>query len=334
MDLPVLGLNVEPHPVLADFGTVDCLQPMAPISDALNEAGHRLIETPGTGYALTLIRASRHRALTRGWLAEGWAATVEGGTLALSGAKTDGIDSVIKELKKAGLEPEVQAKAHGKLAVFTRRGEPPAIFGTWTDALTPAPNRDGYLTSPGVFSHDHADAGSALLAEAFGPAIKGRVADLGAGWGYLSARLLDSGAEVTELHLVEADRLALDLARRNVSDPRAVFHWLDATRSDRLPQPMDTVIMNPPFHSGRAGEPALGQAFIRSAAAMLKQRGDLWLVANRHLPYEKALGEAFRTVREIKSTSGFKIIRAEHPFRSQSSRQSASLQRRAPQRDH
>lgn len=330
IDLPVLGLNVEPHAVLSEFGPVDCLQTLAPVSDALEHAGHALVETPGADYALTLILSSRHRALTRGWLAEAWAATREGGTIALSGAKTDGVDAVVKDLKKAGLAPDVQAKAHGKLAVLTRTGETPAIFATWAAALEPAPNRDGYLTSPGVFSHDHADAGSVLLAETFGPAIKGRVMDLGAGWGYLSARLLESGADVTELHLVEADRLALDLAKKNVTDRRATFHWADATRPETLPGPMDTLIMNPPFHSGRAGEPALGQAFIRTAAATLKPRGDLWLVANRHLPYEKALGEAFRTVREVKATSGFKIIRAEHPFRSQSARQSASLQRRAP----
>ena len=92
---------------------------------------------------------------------------------------------------------------------------------------------------------------------------------------------------------------------------------------------LDTIIMNPPFHTGRAGEPGLGQAFIRTAAALLKPRGDLWLVANRHLPYEKALGETFRTVREVQSTSAYKIIRAEQPFRSQSGNQSSSLRKRA-----
>jgi 16S rRNA (guanine1207-N2)-methyltransferase len=36
----------------------------------------------------------------------------------------------------------------------------------------------------------------------------------------------------------------------------------------------------------------------------------LWLVANRHLPYEQALGAGFERVRIVTQQHGFKIVEA------------------------
>jgi len=74
-------------------------------------------------------------------------------------------------------------------------------------------------------------------------------------------------------------------------------------------------VMNPPFHTGRAADPSLGRSFISAARAMLTPGGHLWLVANRHLPYEAALGEAFRNVDQIGTDSGFKVYHASRPVR-------------------
>ena len=74
--------------------------------------------------------------------------------------------------------------------------------------------------------------------------------------------------------------------------------------------------MNPPFHTGRAAEPALGQAFIANAARLLKPAGQLWLVANRHLPYETPLNEAFASLTEVAGDNRFKILHAARPRRS------------------
>jgi 16S rRNA (guanine1207-N2)-methyltransferase len=139
------------------------------------------------------------------------------------------------------------------------------------------------------------------------------VADLGAGWGYLSRAIL-AREGVTEVHLIEADHAALDCARQNVTDPRARFHWADTT----VHAPgiaFDTVVTNPPFHVTRAADPALGRSFVEAARRLLAPRGDLWLVANRHLPYETALRSAFREVAEIGDDPAFKLFHASHPVR-------------------
>ncbi|GAB1364766.1 hypothetical protein MASR1M32_40020 [Rhodobacter sp.] len=148
-----------------------------------------------------------------------------------------------------------------------------------------------------------------MLPEKLGP----KVVDLGAGWGYLSRAIL-AREGVKKLDLVEAERDALDCARVNIDDPRARFHWADALRF-RPENLAETVVMNPPFHTGRDADPALGVAFIAAARGMMAPDGVLWLVANRHLPYDAALSAAFLDVQEVEADSAFRVIRAARPRR-------------------
>ena len=73
------------------------------------------------------------------------------------------------------------------------------------------------------------------------------------------------------------------------------------------------VIMNPPFHTSRSADPGLGQGFITSAARNLTRNGQLWMVANRHLPYEATLAEAFTKVEEVAGNNRFKVFYASRP---------------------
>jgi len=85
-------------------------------------------------------------------------------------------------------------------------------------------------------------------------------------------------------------------------------HWHDVTRG--LPRRYDAIVSNPPFHQGRADLPELGRAFIDAAANALLPHGRLWLVANRHLPYEATLAARFNEVRTVVTQDGFKVIEA------------------------
>ena len=55
-------------------------------------------------------------------------------------------------------------------------------------------------------------------------------------------------------------------------------------------------------------------AFIRAAARLLHASGALWLVANRHLPYEETLQAWFLQVEEMPGTGAFKVFRASRPL--------------------
>lgn len=280
---------------------VQVIQGFYPDHAALKTAGYDCVVEPEGRYAAAIVRLPRSKAEARARIAE--AREITEGPLVVDGQKTDGIDSVLRDIRKRAEVGEVIAKAHGKL--FASTG---GDFADWAARETEI---DGFVTMPGVFSADAVDRGSERLAAALPPSLPPLVADLGAGWGYLSRAILERDG-VEDLHLIEADHTALACARRNITDPRAAFHWSDARTfaPDRL---FDAVITNPPFHAGRAAEPALGLAFIDAARRMLARQGVLWLVANRHLPYERALADSFREVREIGQDPGFKIFRAARP---------------------
>ncbi len=165
----------------------------------------------------------------------------------------------------------------------------------------------GLWSQPGVFSWDRLDPGSALLRVHL-PALSGDGADLGCGNGALSIAALSS-AKISRLTLIDIDRRAIDMAKRNIDDPRAAFHWADA-RAFAAPAGLEFIVMNPPFHDGGVENHALGQAFIQKAAAMLRKGGALWMTANRHLPYEAVLRKSFHSVETVAQADGFKIFRA------------------------
>ncbi|KUP91691.1 class I SAM-dependent methyltransferase [Tritonibacter horizontis] len=283
------------------------IQPQKPEYDSWTARGYLCrADTPADDrFAAAVVFVPRAKALARHLLAE--AVVITDGPVLIDGAKTDGIDSIFKELKKRSAPSPAISKAHGKLFSI----DADLDLSDWR--ATPQEIAPGWVTGPGVFSADGIDPASQLLAERLPLKLGKTVADLGAGWGYLSRQILSREA-VTTLHLVEADQGALTCARQNVTDPRATFHWDDA-RSWGAKGSLDTVVMNPPFHTGRTAEPALGQAFIANAARLLKPAGQLWLVANRHLPYETALTDSFAQVEETARDNRFKVLHAARPRR-------------------
>ncbi|MCU9838699.1 methyltransferase [Ruegeria sp. WL0004] len=282
------------------------VQPFRPHHDHFARLGFDTVarsEAPCTDAIVFLPRA---KAQARAMVAD--ACRRASGVVVVDGAKTDGIDSLLKDIRKRVAVEGPLSKAHGKIFWFRADG---ADFSDW--AAPEAQEVEGFRTAPGVFSADGIDPASALLLAAL-PKKPGKViADLGAGWGYLSAGLL-SREGVKAVHLVEADHAALECARVNVDEPRAHFHWSDAL-TWKAPENIDTVVMNPPFHTGRAAEPELGQGFIAAAARLLVASGQLWMVANRHLPYEAALSRHFAQVAEVAGDARFKVLHASRPQR-------------------
>lgn len=287
------------------------VQGFRPDHDYFAAQGHDVSAAMAGPYAAAILCLPRARAAAQAMVAEAAGAVIPGGLILIDGQKTDGVDAMLRACRaRVPLVMNVIAKAHGK--IFGIAADQ-AAFADWRAA--PHITAEGFTTAPGVFSADGADPGSALLASSLPERMRGRVADLGAGWGYLAASVL-TRKDVTEVHLIEADHAALACAKANITDPRAQFHWADAT-GFTLKAPaaggFDWVISNPPFHTSRAADPALGIAFIRAAARLLSGSGTCLIVANRHLPYERALAEVFGTVTVIAETPAFKVFAATRP---------------------
>ncbi len=286
-------------------------QGFRPDYDALAAAGYRVAPRPEGSHAAAVVCLPRARAEAEALIARAARMVPAGAPVIVDGDKIDGVDALWRACRARVELSAALSKAHGRIFAFAAPDEAAGVFADWAERGQPRRLAGGQQVTAGVFSADGVDPGSAMLAAALPARLPARVVDLGAGWGYLSVAAL-ARAGVERLDLVEAEIVALDCAKANVIDARARFHWADATRFH--PEgAAGAVIMNPPFHSGRNADPALGAAFIAAAAGMLAPSGTLWMVANRHLPYHAALDETFREVEEIGGDSRFRLVRAARP---------------------
>ncbi len=171
-------------------------------------------------------------------------------------------------------------------------------------------NASGFWTCPGLFCWQKPDRGSSVLASELAQrSLQGPVADLGAGWGYLSSQLPSE----LKLDLFEADARGVEACRRNLEGRTCEVHWEDVTGL-KQERKFATVITNPPFHSGKKSEPLLGAAFVAAAHRLLKTRGQLYLVGNAHLPYPKVMASFFEQVEVLRREDGFAVVLGRNPL--------------------
>lgn len=300
----VLFLGAEPH---GGLPACTAWQPLKPLADACGRAGMSLTAEPFGTFDTVLFLPGKSKDEVLSGFARAHGLLAPGGTLVVGLANTAGASRYEKELSRATpLLYSVQKNKCRAFAVGNAASWDEAPLNEWRALAGPhrIPGTD-FLTAPGIFSAGHIDPGSALLAEKLPPSLYGKVADLGAGWGYLSRVALAKCPKISHIDLFEADARALACARSNVSGP-AAFHWHDVTAG--LPEKYDHIIMNPPFHTGQAKDVDLGKAFLTVAAASLKRGGTLHLVANRQLPYEAHLAAIGLRSRIIAEDHAFKVI--------------------------
>ena len=168
---------------------------------------------------------------------------------------------------------------------------------------------------PGVFAGAHLDIGSRCLLEQMEKLpTASSIVDLGCGNGLLGlvAAATLPGAEVS---FVDESSLAIESAKYNAKGliPDAVdrMHWLwNDGLADFTGVAPDLVLCNPPFHHGHVVDDFNGRRLIQQAAECLTPGGELWLVANRHLPYHGQLKRRFARVETLFQNSKFVVFRA------------------------
>lgn len=297
-----------------------CQQSFKPFSDALEHGGFHVGEPAvGERFPLVLILPPRQREEARALLARAADHLEEGGTVAAAIANNEGARAGEGDFRQLFGASQVLSKHHCRVFWSTPAGG--AIAGEslerWRAFDTLQTIADGrFVSRPGLFAWDRIDPASALLATHLPEDLRGRAADLGAGYGYLATELLTRCAQVSTVDLYEAEARALEPARRNMESLRRALNrnvdfdviWHDVSRG--LPRRYATIVSNPPFHQGRADLPALGVNFIDAAARALEEHGRFLMVANRHLPYEAALSARFSRVQTLTMQQGFKVFEA------------------------
>lgn len=322
LDWPAEGSRVIMLGARADVLPADPLgadaamvQGFRPEHLALQRRGCSVSPVPGgDGYNLALVLAGKHRGENEARLAEGIQRVAPGGLVVVAGSKTDGISSLRKRIADdIGVDAHL-SKNHGEAFWLQRSAAGESWAGATLRAQADLQLLEGrFQTAPGMFSHDRVDVGSRLLTESLPAKLSGVAADFCAGWGYLSVALTERTPAISKVELFEADYASLEAAKVNMAalapDIQAAFHWVDLA-SEPVERRFDVIVMNPPFHQGRAADPGIGHAMIRAASNALKPGGHLFMVANRGLPYEAALKKGFGRVEEIADAEGFKVWKA------------------------
>lgn len=254
-------------------------------------------------FDLALLIIPKGRTYARALLAAAYRALKPGGRLYFAGPNTGGIKPIVADADAVfGLATTIRYKARCRLALAVKEADvenrlprvspdhpdwsgEPQPFDAWRLRL---------FGAPGVFSAGEVDLGTAMLLYTLDSSLCGgaRVLDVGCGCGVIGLYAAALGAQAD---LIDVNWLALDCARRAIAANRieSARLWASDIYSDVGDAPYDLILSNPPFHAGQGVDTEAAEELIVGAWERLSSGGRLRLVANRFLPYDRAMQAVF-----------------------------------------
>jgi len=294
-----------------------CQQPFQSFAQALEKHGYSVCNDTdifSKPFDVALVLMPKNMIEARFIVAQAARALKKGGVLLCAADNKSGGGRIMKMMENFGFS-DVTSIAGNKA-----RGVRGCVDVLCEEALSSAlyDGREQYvcdgqfLSQPGVFGWNKLDVGSVILTEYLSPDLKGRGADFGCGYGYLSDFLLSSRSAVQSLYCIDADWRAVTVCQKNLARYSSLPHyiWGDLTCVPDELSDLDFIVMNPPFHEGKTQDVGIGVSFIKTAYSSLKKGGELWMVANAHLPYENVLTSCFPSVNKLYEGKGFKVFKA------------------------
>ncbi len=165
-----------------------------------------------------------------------------------------------------------------------------------------------------LFSRDRLDAGTRLLIEHMPISDSYRdIIDLGCGNGILGLVAAVLNPEAAML-FVDESYMAVDSAEQNFNTAFGDHRQADFRASNCLEgvdsESTDLVLNNPPFHHQNSIGDAIAWQMFVDARRVLKTRGELRVVGNRHLAYHAKLKKIFGNCEQIASNGKYVILKA------------------------
>ncbi len=171
-----------------------------------------------------------------------------------------------------------------------------------------------------VFSRERLDHGARLLLQQFSKLpLSKRAIDLACGNGVLGIRLQQIQPDVL-LEFIDESYQAIRSAKDSYarcftqakllpgrSEP--VFSVVDGLMACAA-NSVDLVVCNPPFHQQHVVDDQIALTLFNGAKRCLQQKGQLWVVANRHLGYQPKLKRLFGNCRIVNSNRKFHVLQA------------------------
>ena len=285
-------------------------QPFKPLAKGDPEP---LENIPSSSVDLALITGTKHVKETQYYIAMAWESLRPDGSLLISADNKENGKRLEKWLRELTEEVQSFSGHKSRCALIQKTSQASnSVTDQWKEDGKIQKNPQGFFSQPGLFSWDRIDRASELLIQIMDEPVHGRVADFGCGYGYLSAIIQEKNPDISSLSGYDADMRAINCYEQNLSDFSKTLstHWYDLSNYTDAQPNYDFILMNPPFHEGRKESIFLGETFIKNAASALKNKGTLWIVANRHLPYERTLESCFKNIEKKGEQNGFKVYKA------------------------
>ena len=164
-----------------------------------------------------------------------------------------------------------------------------------------------FTTDAGVFSRGEVDFGTDALLNALPDEMKGRVLDLGCGWGAVG---ISVGKRYPDCEIVMSDvnRRALELAEQNAGANGVSVQIVESDGCESLEGPFEFIVTNPPI---RAGKQVIYKMFA-DCENLLTPKGFLYLVIRKQQGAESALKylkTVFTAAKVVEKSGGFWVIR-------------------------
>jgi 16S rRNA (guanine1207-N2)-methyltransferase len=262
----------------------------------------------GADLVTVILPADRGNAIVRELLRLAWTHTKPGGRCLIAGDKDRGFERYYKEARDRFGTGDILERSKGlRVASLTKTAtEPPANPEPEAFTLEARGQTLECIALPGVFSSGKFDPASQLLLEHLPNGAGKTVLDIGCGYGALAGFLALEGATVT---LLEDDSRSVESSKRTLelNHRQGTVIWSDVDSKLETTAKFDLIVTNPPFHVGSDLILDVALEFIRAAERHLAVGGEVWLVANHFLPYERELAR-IGVVREVARGRGFKVL--------------------------
>ena len=165
-----------------------------------------------------------------------------------------------------------------------------------------------------VFSRDNLDIGTRFFLQHLPiRANAHHIIDLACGNGVIGLVAAKKNPQA-HLYFIDESFMAVASAQENFQQAfgntrHAEFQVADGL-SNTTPNSADLILCNPPFHQQQTIGDHIAKQFFHQAKTVLKQDGELWIVANRHLPYYHELKCLFNQCQQVAGNTKFIIWRA------------------------
>ena len=245
-------------------------------------------------YDIIILELTKSKETNLGLIALAEQYIKDEGKLIVNGDNQIGVKSFLKNISNHWPAEKTMIKKKGRIAIYQKKKQK---FSHWKKYQDFHINRDGYYTRCDMFSPKEIDKGSKKLTSAFNAKLFGEVADLGAGWGYLSKEALRLNDKITKVTLFESNYSAYLASKKNIDDERAKFRWASLYNIKNLKARFNHVICNPPFHSGRPKDMGLLRSFIFYSSRLITHQGSVWMVFVSGVYLENELRNYFDNIK-------------------------------------